>query len=159
MIIGSILLAKAKKALPATSTAVAKAPPIDFAALFEPDISVLNCSNTPLMASFSPLSPMVRATFAIASSMFDIVPPMVFICSAIAPPKLMFPIERKYRSISVAFLATSVVTPWKMNLTVSPSTLALIPKVFSLSNSPTVADVTAETNSKMFLPKADAVLP
>ena len=106
-----MLLAKAKKALPATLTAVAKAPPIDFAALFEPDISVLNCSNTPLIASFNPLSPMVRATFAMASSMFDIVPPMVFICSAIAPPKLMLPIDLRYRSISVAFLATSVVTP------------------------------------------------
>lgn len=56
-------------------------------------LASLNCENVSFKALFRPFSPIERISLLIASSMLDIAPPIVSICSFIAPPKFTRPID------------------------------------------------------------------
>ena len=75
------------------------------------------------------------------------------------PAKSVLPIFSRYLIISDELSFTTVVTPLKVILKLSPSLLALIPNSFNLSISPVEASATASIICFKLLPIALAVLP
>ena len=111
------------------------------------------------MASVAPLSPIVRHSELTSSFRLEMSPGSRSIWRSMLPAKWVLPMLMRWRSISEALLPTWVVTPLKVNATLSPSARALMPNSFRRSNSPTVASATVSTICIRSLLMAAAVLP